>query len=94
MDAHEKLRQNRPAMAELFASKGWALLMEWTEAQTAAKFEQAIRAQTAEERETARVSGLTMEEFVRLSLHLADIAGLSNAEEAPGQSVPATSEAQ
>jgi hypothetical protein len=91
---YTELRQNRDAMAQLFASKGWEILNKWVAGQVAGKFEEAIRLEDAKAREESRIEGLAMEKFVRLAVHLAEQAGLNNAEEAPEQSVPATSEAQ
>jgi hypothetical protein len=92
-DAYKELRENRAAMAQLFSSKGWEILVAWTAAQTKGYFETAIRGETEEARNEARIQGLTMEKFVRLAMYLADEAGLNNAEEAPSQSEAATSEA-
>ncbi len=82
-DAYKELRENRDAMAQLFASKGWEILNSWVAAQVAVEFQTAIRSEDAAERTEARIKGLTMERFIRLAVYLADEAGLNNAEEAP-----------
>lgn len=86
MDDYKELVENRAHMAQLFASKGWEILVKWTAAQVEAKFTEAIRGTTPEAREEARVRGLEMERFVQLATFLAEQAGLNNAEEAPKQS--------
>lgn len=76
MDPYKELEENRAALAELFASKGWEILLKWTKEQVKVKFEKAIRRENAQEREENRISGLAMEEFIRLAVFLAEKAGL------------------
>lgn len=93
-DSYQELRENQTAMVEFFASKGWEILHRWVTVQTQGHFERAIRAETPEERETARIEGLTMEKFVRLAIYLGMQAGLNSADEALLQSEEATSKAK
>lgn len=90
MDAYQELRENRQAMAEFFASKGWELLYKWAEVQVKAKFEDAIRLTDPTERETARIEGLAIEKVIRLPFFLAEHAGLNGLAEGASVDSPQT----
>ncbi len=82
-DDYKELRDNRPALTEFFASKGWEIYFKWISAQVAADFQKAIRATTAEEREEARVQGLAKEKIARLPFYLMEQASADSASEIP-----------
>ncbi len=79
----QELRDNRAAMIEFFASKGWEIFFKWISAQVAKDFELAIRETDPIKREQARCSGLAKEEIARIPFFLMEQADTVSAEQAP-----------
>jgi hypothetical protein len=84
LPVYEKLRENRAAMNEFFASKGWELWLELAESVMEGKRKMALYDVDPRVREEARVSFLAFEQFQGLRLHMAWALDESNADLAPG----------
>ena len=81
-DDYQELRENRAALVEFFASKGWEIYFKWISAQVAVDFERAIRETDPLKREQARCEGIAKEKIARLPFYLMEQAEAS-AEQAP-----------
>lgn len=81
-DDFKELRDNRTALQEFFATKGWEIYFKWISAQVARDFETAIRETDPLKREQARCEGLAKEKIARLPFFLMEQAEAS-ADEAP-----------
>ena len=82
-EALQEIKDNRGAMQEFFASKGWDLWLKWSKAMQEGYFDASVRLPDAKEREEARLTGLALERFSQLPIFLMGQAETVSAEQAP-----------
>jgi len=82
---YQSLVENRGAIREMCASKGWAIWIEWVESQKKAYAQKAVWGDTREEREEAALELRALTRFADLPIFLDGMAGKVSATESPAQ---------